>query len=82
MMKTIWICVYRDTVEEHNEIDNLAEVQVTKDFFEKYFNEFKKEYFDSVEDFLNEYTADDTIDFYGYAVEHNAVIQVDALPIY
>ena len=76
-MENIWICVYRDTIEEHDESENLTEVLVTKEFFEQYFNERQKGYFDTMEDFLNEYTADHTEDFYGYAMKHNAVIQTE-----
>lgn len=75
MMEKLWICVYRDTIEEHDEADNLAEVLVTREFAEQYFKECnKKEYFKDLDDFLNEYIADDTDDFYAYAMEHNAVI--------
>ena len=72
--ETVWICVYRDTIEQHDYNTNLTEVLVTKEFFEKYFNELKKEYWNDLEEFLNEYTADDTQDFYDYAVKHNAVL--------
>lgn len=77
MMEKMWICVYRDTIEEHDEIDNLAEVQVTMEFVEQYVRERQNGIFDSVEEFLNEYTADNTEDFYEYAMEHGAVIQVN-----
>lgn len=76
-MENIWICVYRDTIEEHDESENLTEVLVTKEFFEQYFNERQKGYFDNIEDFLNEYTADYTEDFYEYAMKHNAVIKTE-----
>ena len=75
-MENIWICVYRDTIEEHNEDNNLAEVLVTREFAEQYFKECEKnKYFNTLEDFLNEYIADDTEDFYEYAMKHNAVIE-------
>lgn len=77
MNETIWICVYRDTIEQHDDNNNLTEVLVTKKFFEQYFNEKQKEYFNSMEDFLNEYTADDTQDFYEYAMKHNAVLETE-----
>lgn len=77
MKETIWICVYRDTVEEHDESENLTEVQVTKEFAEQYFNECQNGYFDSMEEFLNEYTADHTEDFYSYAMKNNAVIATE-----
>ena len=76
-MENIWICVYRDTIEEHGESRNLTEVLVTTEFAEQYFNECQSNVFDSMEDFLNEYTADDTQDFYEYAMKHNAVIETE-----
>lgn len=79
MEEKIWICVYRDTIEEHDEVDNLSEVLVTKEFAEQYFNERILEGEDdklTFDGFLNEYTADWTEDFYEYAVEHNAVIEI------
>lgn len=75
-MKTIDVCVYRDTIEEHDEVDNLAYVQVTKDFLDQYVKECKKG-FESLEEFLDEYTADTTEDFYEYAMKHGAVIAVE-----
>lgn len=75
-MEKNWIFVYRDTIEEHDEIDNLAEVQVTREFVEQYVKERQDGLFDNVEEFLNEYTADNTEDFYEYAMKHNAVIKV------
>lgn len=76
-MEKIWLCVYRDTIEEHDDNCNLASIEVTKEFAEQYVKERKSEYFDSLEDFLNEYTADDTEDFYEYATKHNAVIAIE-----
>lgn len=74
-MEKVWVCVYRDTIEEHNASTNLTEVLVTKEFAEQYFKECNKdEYYKDLEDFLSEYTADDTEDFYEYAMKHNAVI--------
>lgn len=72
--ETIWICVYRDTIERHNASTNLTEVLVTKEFAEQYVKERLSEYYNTFEDFWNEYTADDTEDFYSYAMEHNAVL--------
>ena len=76
-METIWIGVYRDTIEEHDDDWNLTEIQVTKEFADQYVKECKSEYFDGFEEFWNEYTADDTEDFYDYAVKHNAVITME-----
>ncbi len=76
MVEAIWICVYRDTIEEHDESENLTEIQVAKEFAEQYFKECKSEYFNSFEDFLNEYTADDTEDFYSYALKHHEIISI------
>lgn len=78
MNTIVAICVYRDTIEEHNEDNNLSYVSVTKEFAEKYFKECnKKKYFNDLDDFLNEYIADDTEDFYKYAMKHNAVISIE-----
>lgn len=70
-MNTIWIAVYRDTIEEHDEDDNLSEILVAEDFAEKYFNEVLV-----LDDWKNNYTADDTIDFYQYAKKHDAIIEI------
>lgn len=76
-MEELWICVYRDTIEEHDESSNLTEVLVTKDFVEQYFDELQSDCFDSLEEFLDEYTADNTQNFYDYAMKHNAVIKTE-----
>jgi hypothetical protein len=75
-MKTIDVCVYRDTIEEHDEVNNLSYVKVTMDFLDQYVRERQGGLFKNLEEFLNEYTADDTEDFYAYAMEHDAVISV------
>lgn len=77
MMEKVWVCVYRDTVEEHDEVDNLAYVEVTMEFLNQYVKERLNGVFKDLEEFLNEYTADNTEDFYEYAMEHNAVIAVE-----
>ena len=74
-METVLVCVYRDTIEEHDEVNNLSYVQVTMGFLDQYVKERKKG-FESLEEFLDEYTADTTEDFYEYAMEHDAVISV------
>lgn len=71
----VWICVYRDTIEQHDDNNNLTEVLVTREFAEQYFNELKTEDWNNFEEFLSEYTADDTEDFYEYAMKHKAVIK-------
>lgn len=76
MMGKVWVCVYRDTIEEHDEVNNLSYVEVTMDFLDQYVRE-RKNGFESLEEFLDEYTADTTEDFYEYAIEHGAVIAVE-----
>ena len=77
----IWICVYRDTIDEHDDDINLVEVQVTREFAKQYFNECfladNDNPYETFEDFYNEYTADDTLDFYTYAMKHNAIIAME-----
>lgn len=77
-MDKISICVYRDTIEEHNASNNLTEILVTKDFAEQYYNNSdNKDYYKTFDDFLNEYTSDETEDFYEYAKKHNAIIEIE-----
>ena len=75
----IWICVYRDTIEERdeNENENLTELLVIKNFARQYYDECVKQSNDAygnADEFFENYTADDTEDFYKYAKEHNAII--------
>ena len=77
MLEKVWVCVYRDTIEEHDEVDNLAYVQVTMNFLAKYVRKRQNGLFKDLEEFLNEYTADNTEDFYEYAMEHGEMIQVE-----
>lgn len=77
MLETVWICVYRDTIEEHDETDNLTYVEVTMEFLDQYVRERHGGLFKDLEEFLDEYTADNTEDFYEYAMEHKAVIAVE-----
>ena len=77
IIKTVGICVYRDTIEEHDEVNNLSYVEVTIDFLGQYVRERQSGLFKDLEKFLDEYTADDTEDFYKYAIEHKAVIEVE-----
>ena len=76
-MEKLLICVYRDTIEEHDEIDNLAYIEVTMDFLKQYVRERQNGLFNDSEEFLNEYTADNTEDFYEYAMEHDAIINIE-----
>lgn len=76
-MENLQICVYKDTIVEHDESSNLSLVTVNKDFVVQYLKECKDGVFKDIEDFLDTYTADDTEDFYEYAVKHNAVVEVE-----
>ena len=73
----IEVCVYRDTIEQHNESHNLSYVTVEKKLVEQYVKERKNGIYASLKEFLDEYTADDTEDFYEYAKQHNGVIKVE-----
>lgn len=81
MNKNIWIEVYRDTIERHDADWNLSDILVTREFAEKYFNECiltsEDNIYDTFDEFLNEYTCDDTEDFYQYAKHHNAIIALE-----
>ena len=78
-MNTIWIEVYRDTIEEHDEDDNLSAILVTEDFAEKYFNECIATNYDEAivfGDWITDQIADETEDFYQYAKAHDAIIEI------
>ena len=47
------------------------------DFLVQYVRERQSGLFKDLEKFLDEYTADDTEDFYEYAIEHKAIIAVE-----
>lgn len=75
-----WICVYRDTIEDHNEDWNLSDVKVTEDFARQYFEVCKTEYYDdsiTFDNWIMNYDADDTEDFYEYAMHHNAILDIE-----
>lgn len=77
MSKRVWIEVYRDTIEKHNKDWNVTDILVTRDFAEQYFNECVKDEFDGTfEEFLSEYTLDETMNFYSYAMNNNAIIEI------
>lgn len=78
----VWICVFRDTVEELEDDwqTNLSEILVTEDFARQYFEECCAEQYDESIDFENwimNYDASETTDFYNYASKHNAVIDIE-----
>lgn len=79
-MERFCVCVYRDTIEEHDDDWNLTDVIVTREFAEQYFREciMKREWneWKTFDEFWNEFTADDTEDFYEYAMKHNAIIEM------
>lgn len=76
-MKTIWIAVYKDTISRKNIADNnISYVKVIRDFAKKYWEERQSEYYSTFDEFLDNYTCDDTADFYRYAKEHDAIIEI------
>jgi hypothetical protein len=87
----IWICVYRDTIEELEDDwqTNLSEILVTMDFANQYYKEYIEPYFEennmtekdieweNASEFWTDYhTADDTEEFYDYASKHNAILDI------
>lgn len=75
-MGKIWICVYRDTIENHEHDNNLAEILVNKRFAVQYFKERVAGGYAfplTFDDWENSYCCDDTEDFYEYANKHGAI---------
>lgn len=55
------ITVYRGIIENHNEDDNLMDIVVKKEDFENWFSSIDDNPYSSINDFFDNYTADDTI---------------------
>ena len=75
----IWICVCRDATEECDKLENFTELLVTKDFAWQYYNERieQSDYiYGNAYDFFENYIPSDIKDFYKYAKEHNAIIDI------
>ena len=79
-MKTVWITVYKDTIKRHNDDWNLSDIQVTEEFSRQYFNECKVDSdceWKTYEQFMDNFTADDTEDLYEYAKKHDAILSME-----
>lgn len=85
-IETVYITVYACTVPGHEEDDDFTDIKVTKDFARQYFEETQdkthtrgniaKDYYDCFEDWNDDYICDDTMDFYEYANERNAILEI------
>lgn len=86
--KAIWITVYADTVpgyEDAEDYDFLT-IKVSKELAENYFNDTQdksrtrgnidKDHYDCFDDWLNDYICDDTIGFYDYAAQRDAILDI------
>lgn len=58
------ITVYRDTVDQYNDYDNLIEIAIEKEDLEEWLS--AERYTFGLDDFLSNYTADDTISLYDF----------------
>ena len=78
-METVFITVYKDTINhKYNGNDNLSVIKVSREFAELYFLEkVNKDDYRSFTDFINNYTADDTEDFYEFAKEYDGIIEIE-----
>lgn len=79
---TINITVYRDTFEDfwnnpNMGDNNIADIIVSVDFAKQYWKENQAEYYKTFEDFYCNYTCDDTEDFYQYASERKAILDIE-----
>lgn len=81
----VWVSVYRDTIEPHIESDNVTNILTTREIAEQYYEEEIKpnfgkdeiEWNDTYDFWKSWHTCDDTIDFYQYAKNHNAVLELE-----
>ena len=79
-MNKVWIAVYKDTIKQHDDDWNQTDIQVTEDFARKYFNDCKRNSdceWKTYEEFMENYTMDDTEDFYNYAKKSDAIIKIE-----
>ena len=79
-MDTVWITVYKDTIKQHDDDSNLTDIEVTVEFSRKYFDECIKGTdceWQTYEEFMSNCTADDTEDFYEYALKRNAILDIE-----
>ena len=86
-IETVWITVYADTVPGHEEDDGFINIEVTKDFARQYYEEtqdksctwgnISKDHYDCFEDWNEDYICDDTMNFYDYASERNAILDIE-----
>lgn len=79
---TINITVYRDTFEDfwnNPDMDNnnIADIIVSVDFAKQYWKENQAEHYKTFEDFYYNYTCDNTEDFYQYASERKAILDIE-----
>ena len=81
-MNKVWIAVYKDTIKQHNDDWNQTDIQVTEDFARKYFDDCKINSdceWKTYEEFMANYTMDDTEDFYSYACKNNGILVIEHL---
>lgn len=78
-METVLITVYKDTINhKYNGDNNLSVIKVSREMAELYFTErVNKEDYKTFNDFINNYMADNTEDFYEFAKEHNGIIEIE-----
>lgn len=79
---TIKIGVYRDTFEDfwnnpNMGNNNIADIVVSVDFAKQYWKENQAEHYKTFEDFYCNHTCDDTEDFYQYASEQDAILDIE-----
>ena len=71
--KVQWIAVYRDTIGNNNEDDNIAYIVVPMNWFLNYLKEKKINY----KEWKSNYTADETINLYHRAKEDGVIMVID-----
>lgn len=80
-METLWITVYKDTVNnKYNGDNNLLNIKVPLVFAELYFLKYINNIdYRNFNDFINNHTADITENFYKFAKEYDAIIDIEEM---
>ena len=72
----LFLLQYKQECRKNIADNNISYVKVTRDFAKNYWEERQSEYYTTFDEFLDNYTCDDTVDFYKYAKEHDAIIEI------
>ena len=72
---TMWFEVYSDTIKPHREDNNLSMIHITRGCADDYRTRYCPE-FETLEDFENNHSAEDTTNLFNYALNRREVFDI------